>query len=507
MSSDAGPPAVSADAAGIARGLAIEPDIHLADDVLRHALLDGERPAIIRGGKTITFRALGERIRRCADGLRREGVAPGTRLALSAARIDSAIVGLLGATLSGAVVAPLSPETPGEERERLTASLSLAGTLVDGRAEILSIGRLVDRGDPSANPRAPGGNAPATIMLTSGTTDVPKAIELSHFRQVWVLRTMAAALGIDRSDRHMPLVAPHFSLARNAMLRVLYAGGTVVESGATTVDELAALADQHAITDLSMTPSHVRYLLARAPADRLALPGLRRMLVSSAFLHHAERQQIMRTLTPRLHIYLGMNEVGFATLARPDDLRTVPDTVGRALPGVRVEVVDDDARALPPGEAGALRIAGPNVPPGYLADEAATQRHFREGWFHPGDIARIDRDGFLFLLGRADDRINHGGVKVYPIEIERALRAHPAVADVAVVGLPAQQSGEVPAAAVVLNRPTPKKVLRAHCVAQLGRFKAPTVIVVVDALPRNAMNKVPPEALRTMILAHRSKKR
>jgi long-chain acyl-CoA synthetase len=267
-----------------------------------------------------------------------------------------------------------------------------------------------------------------------------------------------------------------------------------------TVAELVERVRRTAITELVLTPSHIHTMLAGWTEPEIAFPDVRRLIVSTAFLHHADRLAVIDRLCPRLFLGLGMNEVGYVTIADADALVRAPDKVGRPVTGKEVEKVDEDDRALPAEAIGALRIRGPNVGEGYLNDPEASRRGFRGGWFHPGDLAWRDGEGHLFLAGRADDRINRGGVKIYPVEIERVLRAHPAVADAAAVGLPWHRTGEVPAAAVVLSAPVEIGALMAWSQERLGPSKAPVRIWALDRLPRNAMGKVPPAELRAILI-------
>ncbi|MGE0726249.1 MAG: class I adenylate-forming enzyme family protein [Alphaproteobacteria bacterium] len=491
-------------ATGAGSALTISIDANLADGVLAHARTDRDRPALIVPAGAVTYGALATRIARFADGLRREGIAPGERIALTVSDTPSAAIGFFGAALAGIATVPIAPDMPAAEREALVGELAIVATLggVDDDAP-LRVPRLLARGrtdDPAAM-RAPGGAREATVMLSSGTTGRPKAIALSHHRQLWFLRAFAAALGTSPGDRYLPVVAPSFAFGRNPMLRLLDAGGTVIARKIPAdVDGLVDLVRASAATELVLTPSHVHHLLAAWTGAGPAFPDLRRMIVSTAFLHHAARLQAMRRISPALHVGLGTNEVGYVALSGPDDLVRVPDTVGRALPEITIEVVDESGAPMAPGAIGELRIAGPNVGSGYLNAPEASRSAFRAGWFHPGDLATLDAGGFLHLVGRVDDRINQGGIKIYPVEIERVLRAHPAVAEAAAVGLPAVRSGEMVAAAVVLSGSVTIDELDRWSRERLGAVKSPRRILAVDALPRNAMGKVPPAELRALLL-------
>ncbi|MGE0726248.1 MAG: class I adenylate-forming enzyme family protein, partial [Alphaproteobacteria bacterium] len=376
----------------------IPADANLADGILAHGAATPERPALVLDGRTVSYGTLRARIAAMAASLRRSGLAPGARIALAAADAEGSTVALLGATLAGFVVVPVAPDLPADERARLVADLAIAETLTDA-----TIPAMVEAGmgADAVRERAPGGDALATVMLSSGTTGRPKAMAISHRRQLWILRAANFALDAVPADRYFAMISPSFAFGRNPMLRVLEVGGTVVRLPLPTdVREFAAMIAAARITDISATPGHIRDLLADWREERPALPGLKRLLVSTAFLHQSERLEALRRISPRLHVCLGMNEVGFVAIARPEDLPRLPDTVGRAIPGVTVEVVDEDGRPLPAGAIGELRVAAPSLPDGYLDAPEASRINFRSGWFHPGDLASLDADGFLHLLGR-----------------------------------------------------------------------------------------------------------
>ena len=187
-------------------------------------------------------------------------------------------------------------------------------------------------------------------------------------------------------------------------------------------------------------------------------------------------------------------------IPRPD-IAARPATVGRPLPNVTVEVVDDAGGPLPPGTIGEIRVRSPAAAERYVGDPETDARAYRDGWFHLGDTGRLDADGYLYLAGRLDDRINFGGRKLDPFEIEEVLLSHPDVAEAAALGLPSPVHQEVPVAAVVLRRPVPEADLIAYCAARLGAGKAPRHVVAFPELPRNAARKVPQAAIREAIRA------
>jgi acyl-CoA synthetase (AMP-forming)/AMP-acid ligase II len=197
----------------------------------------------------------------------------------------------------------------------------------------------------------------------------------------------------------------------------------------------------------------------------------------------------------------GLSETTTASTINPLHGRRKPGTVGLALPGQSVAVVDEDGRPVPQGETGEVVIAGPVVMAGYLGRPDETARTVLDGWLHTGDIGRFDEDGYLQIVDRIKDMIIRGGENIYPKEIENAFYSHADVREAAVVGGPDNVFGEVPVAFVVLRegaQPTVKD-LAAHVAGILAPFKRPARIDLVPDIPKNPVGKIDKPALRRML--------
>ncbi|WP_374445141.1 class I adenylate-forming enzyme family protein [Stella sp.] len=477
-------------------------DDNFVDPILAVAAADGERPAIERDGGVWSYRELARRMAAFASGLAVHGCGRGGVVALVLGDPVDGLVGFLGALLGGAVPVQLDPADPAGERARL-AALAGAGRVVTELGDGPSAAAVVaaGAGAEAAAMRAPGGNRPAQINLSSGSTGLRKAAPLSHAQQIQRSRQTIAALGQGPSDRHLPLVPIHFAYGRQAAVRTLLAGGTVV-AVALPADAggFLDLLRARRITHLEATPSHLRYLLERVPdATGPAMPTLRCLSVSTAMLGPAERLAVRRKLTPNLHVTYGSNEMGVVACARPADLDHDPATVGRPLPGCEVRITDEAGNPLPAGRTGEVRVRTANAAGAYLGDPEASGRSFRDGWFLTGDAGRFDAAGCLFLAGRLDDRINFGGIKIYPAEIEDVLRTVAGIADAAVVGMPSPRYQEVPVAAVESAGPVDYPALFAHCRARLAADRMPRTVLRIEALPRTGNGKVDRPALRRLL--------
>lgn len=319
----------------------------------------------------------------------------------------------------------------------------------------------------------------------------------------------------------------YFGAGRTFVWSTLYAGGKVVLAPPPFDPPalLDTLAREHAST-LFLVPTQLRRLLVEydnAHADARAdasveesasahaapsafaslaslapLLRLRLLFSSGAPLVRDERLAIRARLNPRFCEYYASTEGGGVTLLTAADIDAHADSVGRAVHGVEVQVVDEAHQVLPPGQVGRLRYRSPGCATGFYLDDAASTDAFHDGWFYPGDLARLDADGFLTLAGRAKDMIIRGGINIYPQEIEAVLRAHPAVYDAAVTGIASVDQGEEIAAFVVFKpgaSPPQADALRAWCSERLAPYKQPRLVEVLDTLPRNSSGKVLKAAL------------
>jgi long-chain acyl-CoA synthetase len=249
------------------------------------------------------------------------------------------------------------------------------------------------------------------------------------------------------------------------------------------------------ITYVHFTATHLRSLLAVAEGDRPRWPDLK-LAVGAAPSTAEERRLARRLLTPHLYEVFGTNEVGHLAVASPADQDTYPESVGRLVPGIEAQIVGENGLTLPFGETGEIGFWGESFPQGYHNNPQATQRHFRDGWFYPGDLAALNRDGYIFLKGRADDVINRAGVKYYPGEVEAVLLSHPSIRDVAVIGGPHGLLGEVSVAFLVCERSVGSDEIQQFCKDRIAMNKAPHYVFFLSELPRVAAGKTDKKMLR-----------
>lgn len=340
------------------------------------------------------------------------------------------------------------------------------------------------------------GDDMSDLLFTSGTTGAPKGAMLTHSQTLRAFGDWGDIVGLRSDDRYL-VISPFFHAFgyKAGIISAMIAGCTLVPVATFDVAAVIGLIETERISVIPGAPTIYQTLLndptfdvARARSLRLAVTGA---AVVPVELVRAMREEL--GFEAVLTAY-GMTEAcGIATTCRRGDpVETIASTSGRAYPGVEVKVVGDDGSTLPAGEAGEVLVRGYNVMRGYLDDPAKTAETIVDGWLHTGDVGVMDDDGYLRITDRLKDMFIVGGFNAYPAEIEQLLLAHPAIAQVAVIGVPDERMGEVGHAFVVPRHDTkvdPDEVI-AWSRERFANFKVPRRVHVVDALPLNASGKV-----------------
>jgi malonyl-CoA/methylmalonyl-CoA synthetase len=445
---------------------------------------------------------LDERTRRAAARLAATGARPGDRLLLSAATSLELVVVHVAALRLGLVVVPTS--TAATERELAHVVADAAPTIAvlddpDRRRwlETSPVGASVATvTTPSlALPEGPepdldraGADDPALLAYTSGTTGVPKGALLSHGNLLASAEALRLAWRWTPEDRLvLPLPLFHLHGLGVGLHGTLLAGASVVLHDGFDPDRVADAVEAHAASLFFGVPTLWSRLAASGRIG--SLRRLRLGVSGSAPLDPALHRAIAEGCDQRLIERYGMTET-VMNVSNPYDGERRAGTVGLPLPHVEVRLAEGTDEIL---------LRGPNVFSGYWQRPEATAESFADGWFASGDVGRFDDDGYLHIVGRRKDLIISGGYNVYPREVEDVLRTHPAVADVAVVGVPDPDWGEAVIAVVEGATLAADDALAALARAQLAPYKRPKRIVHVDALPRNALGKVVKAELREQL--------
>jgi acyl-coenzyme A synthetase/AMP-(fatty) acid ligase len=477
--------------------------MNITDDLFAQASRRPAHHAMLVAGRGVTLRAFADAVLRVEAGLAGQGVRPGSVVAIDAGGAVVQLCIAFALARLGAVQMPVSRADPAERVAALCRHAGAAFAVADaasrlppGLPRIRIESSWLDAAAPLPPPRPahPGGDAPWLLNVSSGTTGRPKAMHITHANEIArATRQQDPALRIEPGERLMGLIRLDFWIMRARAMRCLGDGGTLVlpPEGAG-IPEMVEIVRAGRVAHLVATPGQIETVLRMLPEDPACeprWPELRTLRIVTARLTPRVLDLASRRLTPRIYTNYGATETGNVTLAGPGLLARNPNTVGRVCGDAEIELLDDAGRRVGPGTIGHVRLRTPGMVQGYADDPDATAKAFREGWFWPGDMAAMDEEGCLFLLGRGDEVMNFDGLLVSPAEIEDVLLGHPAVAEAAAFPSARAAHLEVPMAAVVLRGTIEPEVLLHWAKERLGG-RAPRRVFVVAALPRNRMGKV-----------------
>jgi long-chain acyl-CoA synthetase len=496
--------------------------------VAEHARRRPEATALIAGDERLSYAELDSLMDRVAASLQRDGLVPCDTMAICATASIAYLALFLGALRAGVAVAPLAPGSTSAQLAGMAADAGAKLVFVDAAVEALGVPWpatarriLLDDGDAASTLSdwlAPAGMRPAAVAIaptwpfnliySSGTTGSPKGIVQPHGMR-WAHVQRAAMAGY-APDAVTLIATPLYSnTTLVSVIPTLAHGGCVVLMPKFDAGAYLQLAQRHRATHTMLVPVQYQRLMARPDFGQHDLSSFRFKFCTSAPFHAELKAEVLARWPGGLVEYYGMTEGGGTCILQAHLHPTKLHTVGQPAEGHEIRLIDEDAREIPrtPGgaSAGSGEVVGrsPAMMTGYHnqpAQTAAAEWHDGEGrrYIRTGDVGRFDEDGFLILHDRRKDMIISGGFNIYPSDLEAVLRRHPAIADVAVVGVPSAEWGETPVAFAVL-RPghdeTPE-ALRSWVNAQLGKTQRIAALRCVAELPRSAIGKVLKRELR-----------
>jgi acyl-CoA synthetase (AMP-forming)/AMP-acid ligase II len=359
---------------------------------------------------------------------------------------------------------------------------------------------LVAAGRP--DPLPPLGSALGGSMIyTAGTTGKPKGARRSAVEVASVLPRLRALDMLDPEHVHLVAGPLYHSAPAGFALYTQALGGTLVVMRKFEPEAALALIAQHRCTSTFMAPTLVKRLVDLPVEVRghYDVSSLRVLVMAGAPCPMRVKEQAVAWLGPVLYEFYGSTELGVNTILRPEDILRKPGSCGRAAPGVELAILDDDGQPVTPGQPGQLFARrGAGMFDGYYKNAAATAEMAAGEWLTVGDVAWMDDEGFVYICDRKRDMIISGGVNIYPAEIEDALHRHPAIADVAVFGVPDDEWGERVHAAVQVrpgHRLTGDEVM-AFAREHVAGFKAPREVSFHVDFPRDAAGKLLKRLLR-----------
>jgi len=507
-----------------------------------------ERDYLVYEDERITYGEAHAKVAGIANWLMDQGVRPGDRVAVAMRNYPEwMLVYWAGVSIGVAVVGMNAWWTAGEmaygfkdsdpkvvfaDAERIARIAEQPGMLGDAVLVAVRTDTVPPGAVPFADVLARGGDLPAVavdpdsdacIFYTSGTTGFPKGAQLTHRGCVNNLMNMMFAgqvtsLATQRGtgvflDPEAPppipvtlVTTPLFHVTANncGAYATTAAGGKMVLMYRWDAGEALKLIEREKIMTVSGVPVMARELVTHPDFGKYDTSSLLSVGGGGAQIQPDLVDKIEKTVTTaRPNTGYGMTETcGIITSISGDFFVDKPASCGRAMPSFETRVVDDAGHELPAGQPGELWVRGASVIKGYINRPDATAESITDGWLHTGDVARLDEDGFIFLVDRKKDMVLRGGENVYCAEVEATLHEHPAIAECCVFGVPDARLGEEVAAAIVLRpgETVSAEALRQHCIGLAAKHKAPRYVWLLDQpLPRNASGKFLKRELREQL--------
>jgi long-chain acyl-CoA synthetase len=508
-----------------------QPGIFITEAVSNHARLHGASVAVTYGTESLTWKELDERINQTANALRDRGLQTGTKVALIASTSLESFVLLWGTIRAGGVIVPLNVMMARQAIPLMVENCEARFVFVDkAHLDVVGDQSLCKRHDrqyfvlgaedagcdSGAELMASGSTAPPSVELSmsdsisiiysSGTTGVPKGIEHSHLARHLYTLGCGPAIGMTRDSVAVCATPLYTNGTWQLMLPALFLGGKVALMSKFSGKEFLNTVQTRGGTHSFLVPTQLIKILATPDLASYDCSSLRVILSGGAPLLAQTAEEMARAF-PELglcEIY-GITE-GFITISTPaDTARGKARSVGTPVFGGDVRILGDDDRELPAGQTGEIVGWSPALMKGYYRDHARTEEMIWRSpeartYLRSGDVGHLDEDGYLYVSGRKKDMIISGGINVFASDIEDVFLAHPAVEEVAAIGIPHDTWGETPLLLAVLKKdcpPVTEDELRAWGNERLGKFQRVSAVEFRTDFPRATHDKVLKRALRT----------
>jgi long-chain acyl-CoA synthetase len=492
----------------------------LTESAKRHP----DRPAIKLDEFEISYQELDESSARAAALLARKGVGTGNRVGVMLPNVPQFAVAYYGILRAGGTVVPMNPLLKGREvrfyltdpeanavfawhdfanaaREGAEGTGAEAVTVEPGAFE-----ELLGDVEPDFDVAERDPSDTAVILYTSGTTGKPKGAELTHENLIRNAEISRGIMEVTEEDVLLGALPLFHAFGQTCSLNMAMAYAAML-SMIPRFDPGKALEiiERDRVTVFQGVPTMFTGMLHHPKRERYDVSSLRLCVSGGAAMPVEVLRGFEEGFNCKVLEGYGLSETSpVASFNHPDRERR-PGTIGHPVEGVQMKVVDEDDNEVAQGEIGEIVIRGHNVMKGYWRNPDATEAAIRDGWFHSGDMGRIDEDGYFAIVDRKKELIIRGGYNVYPREIEEVLYEHPAVEEAAVVGVPDEKMGEEVGAAVVLKRgqEVSEDELRGYLKEQLAAYKYPRKVWFLDELPKGPTGKIlkreikAPETART----------
>ncbi len=512
--------------------------MNLGQLLTQTARLFPDRPALFRGEQTWTWAELEQRVAAMVAALRGLGIRKGDRILVQSRNNVQMFESCWIAFRLGCVWVPTNFRLTPPEVAYLGASSGATTMIVEDafaahadavRAAAPGLKHIITIGEPrtgehsyeqlvrsylgaKAEHETVAHDDPLWFFYTSGTTGRPKAGVLTHGQMAFVVTNHLADLIPGTTERDCSIaVAPlSHGAGIHALVNVARGAATVLLPGEKLDPEAFWQAvEKHRVTNLFTVPTIVKMLVEHPTVDRYDHSSLRYMIYAGAPMYRADQKLALQKLGKVLVQYFGLGEVTGNITVLPPDMHSAGDddpnanvgSCGRPRTGMEVAILDAELKPVGVGQVGEICVRGPAVFSGYHDNPEATAHALRGGWFHTGDLGKMDERGLLYITGRESDMYISGGSNVYPREVEEVLLTHPAVAEVAVLGVPDPKWGEVGVAVVVRREGAQLDgdALLAHLEGRCARYRWPHHVVFWDNLPKSGYGKIAKKDIRQQL--------
>ncbi len=495
------------------RVLSMLDKVNVSDFLL--ATGEDDAVAVVDAQRRHTYADLRRAAARLVAELRRAGVGPDARIGLLGGNSLFWVAGYLAAMKLGVVV-PFSDKNGVDDLAAQADWVDCAAVLIDRRQQrrlgpafgdrpVVTDAVLAEVGESSWPTTASDALGDAALMFTSGTTSRPKAVRVTHQNLVANTTSITEYLNLTASDRMLVILPFHYVFGASLLHSHLAVGGSLVLCNSYTFPETAVdLIDREACTGFAGVPSSYQLLLRASSYGARRLPTLRKIQQAGGRLAPALIEELAAAQPDaELFVMYGQTEAtARLSYLPPQVLGEKLGSIGRGIPGVTLEVLDENGRPVAPGEQGEIIARGANISPGYYNDPEETARKFPGGTLRTGDLATVDGDGYIYIVGRSGDFIKSWGYRISPQQIEEVALSHPGVSEAAAVGLPDPDAGEsVTLAIVSAPGTTPAEVasLLEFLRARLPKHMVPVAVQVLDVFPLTASGKIAKQELRELL--------
>lgn len=491
--------------------------------------------ALVVGAERVTYAELWDRSVRLANVLRGAGVVRGDRVAIYLDNTSQCAIALYGALLADTAFVIINPQTKQDKLEYILNDCSAAALITDSHLEgvyfpalaqvaglravivtgalpsgaaslpILEFDSVVAQADPRRTPNANVSVDLSSLIYTSGSTGEPKGVMHTHQSMLFALQSLVEYLRLDAEDRILCVLPLAFDYGLYQLLMSVHLGATLVlERSFTYPAQVFRVMNSEAVTVFPGVPTVYAMLLSLHEKQPLEFPAIRRVTNTAAALPTSFNTRL-REIFPNALVYrmYGLTECKRVSYLPPAEIDSKPNSVGIAIPGTEVMVLNDSGERVKAGETGKLFVRGAHVMLGYWNQPDLTAHMLKPGP-SPGermlcthDLFTVDGEGYLYFVGRSDDIIKTRGEKVSPVEVENVMFGIEGIREVAVVGIPDEVLGQAIRAYVVLQPESKlsEKQIRAICMTRMENFMVPKEVVLTAELPKTVTGKISKKTL------------